>query len=145
MSEGYVYVLSNDLMPGIFKIGRSKNGGHSRAAAMYSGATGVPIPFALEFEIYTTDAVSDELEVHRRLQPFRVDPKREFFRLDQTVAISCVAAVCLMDHGINVYDDDAFDEPEKMQSDIYARRQKVDDLMSCADWRFRIGNRRGVA
>src|SRR6185369_16856001 len=88
--RGYVYVLSNPSMPGVVKIGRSENGGFSRAKAMYIGATGVPQPFHLEFELLSDDAHQLEESVHECLNRYRVNQSREFFRCSVSVAIESV-------------------------------------------------------
>jgi hypothetical protein len=88
--SGYVYILSNQSMPGIVKIGRSINGGASRAKNFYEGATGVPTPFALEFELFTKDPVWLESATHKHLKNRRVNNGREFFRCDVDQAISAV-------------------------------------------------------
>lgn len=80
MKSGYIYVLSNQSMPGIVKIGRSIHGGKSRARDLYQ--TGVPTPFKLEFEIYVEDHVELEILVHEKLQDQRVSGNREFFKVD---------------------------------------------------------------
>ncbi len=85
---GYVYVLSNDSMPGVVKIGRSINGGQHRAKAIFS--TGVPTPFYLEFEILVDDAVIIEQTVHECLEHCRVSSAREFFRCDVREAIRTI-------------------------------------------------------
>ncbi len=77
MNEGYVYVLSNPAMPGLMKIGRSGNGGKSRASSIYQ--TGVPSPFKLEFEMYVSNCVETEALIHERLDSKRYNKKREFF------------------------------------------------------------------
>lgn len=83
-SPGYVYVLSNASMPGLLKIGRSINGGKSRAKNIYQ--TGVPAPFVLEFEILVDCAVTVEALVHEKLSGFRLSDSREFFRVDPMTA-----------------------------------------------------------
>jgi len=77
-ASGYVYVLSNPSMPGLVKIGRSIHGGLKRAKEMYQ--TGVAAPFKLEFEMFVDDFESFEESVHKALEPFRLNPHREFFR-----------------------------------------------------------------
>jgi len=83
-SPGYVYVLSNASMPGLLKIGRSINGGKSRARNIYQ--TGVPSPFVLEFEIFVDCAVTVEALVHEKLDGFRLSESREFFQVDPMTA-----------------------------------------------------------
>ena len=92
---GYVYVLTNEAMPGIVKIGRSSRGGRLRANELYKSVTGVPVPFKMEFEIYSDDPASVEIEVHECLQQNRVNESREFFRVPVVVAVQevCQAAI----------------------------------------------------
>lgn len=91
--KGYVYVLSNEAMPGLYKIGRSKYGGHTRASAMYKGDTGVPLPFQLVFECLFDDCVEAEALIHEELDSERVNPNREFFMLAEEEAIAAVLRV----------------------------------------------------
>ncbi|WP_299075861.1 GIY-YIG nuclease family protein [uncultured Paraglaciecola sp.] len=79
MSKGYVYVLSNPVMPGIVKIGRSMHGGKGRADALYRNDTGVAKPFVVEHEIYVKDCVALEKAVHAAFSMFRINKSREFF------------------------------------------------------------------
>lgn len=79
MSAGYVYVLSNALMPDVVKVGYSKNGGQSRSDIFYKNDTAVATPFELEFEMWVKDARSVESIVHKKLEGQRINPKREFF------------------------------------------------------------------
>lgn len=98
---GYVYVLSNPAMPGLVKIGRSKHSGRVRAQEIYKqGGTGVPMPFKMEFEIWSEDCVSDELYIHEELTHIRVNSGREFFNLDVNDAIKFVANVVLAGHNL---------------------------------------------
>lgn len=93
MSEGYVYILTNESMPWLVKIGRSKHGGRVRAKDMYAQATGVPTPFKMVFEIWSEDCIDLEKTIHEELQDCRVSEYREFFRIDVedavTVAMRC--------------------------------------------------------
>jgi hypothetical protein len=43
--EGIVYVLTNEAMPHMVKIGRTSGGGVDRRVAELSRATGIPLPF----------------------------------------------------------------------------------------------------
>jgi hypothetical protein len=108
VSSGYVYVLSNESMPGLVKIGRSINGGHARSKNIYQ--TGVAAPFRLEFEIFSAHHEALELLVHDSLQKERVNPCREFFRVDPTWAIveilSCYMRSILPSDYVVAYGDE---------------------------------------
>lgn len=80
MSKGYIYVLSNESMPGILKIGKSIHGGKKRASELYS--TGVATPFCLEFEMLVDNVTEYERLVHESLSRFRVNDSREFFNVE---------------------------------------------------------------
>lgn len=102
--NGYVYILSNESMPGIVKIGKSKHGGRHRAEQLYN--TGVPTPFYLEFEIYCEDAGYIESASHDALDKSRVSEAREFFRCSVTDAIAAVSGEFLCLHDLSVVSSD---------------------------------------
>lgn len=91
MSSGYVYVLSNESMPGVVKVGRSIHGGAARSISLYG--TGVATPFKLEFEIFTPDHEWLESQVHMNLRFSRVNPNREFFKCPPSDAIEEILAI----------------------------------------------------
>lgn len=74
-----VYVLSNEAMPGLVKIGKTSQGPEQRLRNLYT--TSVPFPFKCEYACYTSRP--DELEgaLHKLLENVRVNPSREFFRI----------------------------------------------------------------
>lgn len=79
MSKGYVYILSNQKMPGLVKIGKTTRDVNSRASELFQ--TGVPAPFKVEYSVLCPDCDLLELAVHTRLEGSRVDPGREFFEV----------------------------------------------------------------
>lgn len=82
-----VYVLSNPAMPGLVKIGRtSHDDANTRIAQLYT--TGVPVPFTIEFAARVPNSEEVEKALHTAFAPYRVNPKREFFRLDPEQAIA---------------------------------------------------------
>lgn len=82
-----VYVLSNPAMPGLVKIGRtSLDDANTRIAQLYT--TGVPVPFTIEFAGRVQNAEEVEKAFHIAFAPNRVNPKREFFRIDPEQAIA---------------------------------------------------------
>lgn len=78
---GFVYCLSNDSMPGVYKVGFTTTSPFSRAAAL-SCATGVAEPFNVMFYIDSAIPYGVEKEIHEALDEFRVSGNREFFRVD---------------------------------------------------------------
>jgi hypothetical protein len=83
-----VYVLSNSAMPGLIKIGRTtQEDAKVRIDQLYS--TGVPVPFTLEYACKVPNSEEVESALHFAFPPSRINPKREFFRMeaDQAIAI----------------------------------------------------------
>ena len=82
-----VYVLANASMPGLVKIGRTSNDdANVRIAQLYS--TGVPVPFELKFACRVQNAEEVERALHIAFAPYRINPRREFFRIDPEQAIA---------------------------------------------------------
>ncbi len=75
---GWVYVLSNQFMPGIYKIGMTTTSPATRAKEL-SSATGVPAPFKIEAAFHCEDPAGSESSIHEALAGFRVNESREFF------------------------------------------------------------------
>lgn len=74
-----VYVLSNEAMPALVKIGRTSQEPEQRLRNLYT--TGVPLPFKCEYACYTSHPVELEAALHKLLASLRVNPAREFFRI----------------------------------------------------------------
>jgi len=79
-SWGFVYCMSNDSMPGLFKIGYTTKTPQTRADEL-SAASGVPEPFEVLFYVETRKPVLVEAMVHEALYEYRSNPNREFFRV----------------------------------------------------------------
>lgn len=81
----YVYIFSNESMPGIYKVGKTNNRLNERVKELYTAATGVPTPFKIEshYQVYNCDAV--ERRAHQLLHHCRVNKGREFFRQEKAV------------------------------------------------------------
>ena len=78
--NGWIYILSNKTMPGLFKIGHTKNNVDDRAREI-SRATGVPIPFEVEWAFNCYDSEVLEKEIHRAFDSYRYSSNREFFEI----------------------------------------------------------------
>ena len=77
---GCVYILKNEAMPGLIKIGYTKETAEKRANDLYT--TGVPQPFEVAYELDQLEPeqyAKLEGEIHKELAQHRVNPKREFF------------------------------------------------------------------
>lgn len=78
--DQWVYVLSNPTTPGLLKIGYTKNTPDVRAKQI-SNATGVALPYKVEWAFKCFNGEQLEGEVHRYLSEFRVSNQREFFEV----------------------------------------------------------------
>lgn len=77
---GYVYILTNPSMPGLVKIGRTNRDPEIRLKEL-NKPTSVATPFVIEFTIKTQNAKITEKLIHDKLIKYRVNKKREFFKI----------------------------------------------------------------
>ena len=85
--SGIVYVLTNEAMPGLVKIGRTtQEDPQERINQLYNGATGVPVPFECLMAVRVEDPKSAEEALHKAFGPQRINPGREFFKIDPAQA-----------------------------------------------------------
>lgn len=86
---GWVYILSNEYMPGIYKIGMTTTSPEARAKEL-SSATGVPSPFKIAASFHCDNPALSERLIHEDLQDVRVSDSREFFQED----LECIISAC---------------------------------------------------
>jgi len=79
MTRGYVYIFTNEAMPGIVKIGHTGN--ISQRLNDLSKSTAVPVKFECHFAIEVDDCKEVERKLHKGLEDVRVGKNREFFRI----------------------------------------------------------------
>ena len=79
MKYGFVYVLSNASMPGLYKVGHTSGSPQARAKAL-SSATGVPTPFEVVCYAEFANAQQAETYIHTLLVDMRCAKNREFFK-----------------------------------------------------------------
>jgi len=82
MSFGYVYVMSNPSMPGLYKIGFTTRPMEERLQEANQPNTWIPTPFSLEFAKFVVNPQQKEIAIHKILTKDRINPNREFFRVD---------------------------------------------------------------
>ena len=78
--DQWVYVLSNPTLPNLLKIGYTKLNPEVRASQI-SSATGVPLPYVVEWAFKCFNGEQLEGEVHVALKEYRVNTSREFFQI----------------------------------------------------------------
>ena len=82
-----IYVLTNPAMPGLVKIGKTTQlEVDGRMRQLYS--TGVPVPFDCAFACQVKDATEVEKALHYAFGNTRINPNREFFKIEADRVIS---------------------------------------------------------
>ena len=76
-----VYVLTNEGMPDLVKIGLTTGSVEARITQL-SSHSGVPFPFECYYAAEVDDCAKLEKTLHQLFSEVRVNPKREFFKLD---------------------------------------------------------------
>lgn len=88
---GYVYILSNIAMPGIYKIGYTSRDPEERIYEL-NKSTSIPTPFNIEYVIKSNNYVQIEADIHRELSNYRFG--KEFFKLDLQKCIDTLNKIC---------------------------------------------------
>lgn len=86
MTIGHVYILRNEAMPGLVKIGMTAREVGKRIHEL--NTTGVPFDFELVKAVRAPDCAKLEAAVHARLADCRVNNGREFFLCPEDKAVS---------------------------------------------------------
>lgn len=91
-----VYVLTNPSMPGLVKIGfTADEDANRRIGQLYT--SGVPVPFKLEFACRVPNAKEVERALHVAFGPHRINPGREFFKIEPEQAIAILKLLHVQD------------------------------------------------
>ena len=85
----WVYILSNPTTPNLLKIGYTKLDPDIRATQI-SRATGVALPYKVEWAFKCFNGEQLEGEVHNYLREYRVNNNREFFEVELSEAKKAV-------------------------------------------------------
>lgn len=110
-SSQIVYVLTTPVMPGIIKIGMTTQPEvSSRMKQLYS--TGVPVPFECAFACQVKDASEVEKALHIAFDMTRINPNREFFKLEPANVIAVLKLLQVDDITRQFEDNLASDVPE---------------------------------
>ena len=90
-----VYLLTNPTIPDLVKIGRTTD--LEARLRQLSTHSGVPVPFECFFACEVQDSVKVERALHDAFGDHRINPKREFFRLNPDRAVAILELVALKD------------------------------------------------
>ncbi|MEO0484979.1 MAG: GIY-YIG nuclease family protein [Pseudomonadota bacterium] len=80
MSIGFVYILGNEFMHGVYKVGKTTHKPEERAKELYS--SGVPGGIDVLEAALCPNCNEAEREMQEVFTEFRVDPDREFFSVN---------------------------------------------------------------
>jgi len=86
-----VYILSNQSMPGLLKIGRTNRSVDERLRELNN--TSLPTEFFVEHTIETSDSKFLEKMIHKNFDKHRVNDNREFFRIHHEVVIDYAKSI----------------------------------------------------
>ena len=124
-----VYVLTNQAMPGIVKIGMTERDDvQRRMTELYS--TGVPLPFecVIARQIEVTEAAKVESALHTAFGPHRINQSREFFKIDPEQVAVLLQVMPGQDVTPRISEEIAALQPEDLEAaSEYKRRQDRTD------------------
>jgi hypothetical protein len=90
-----VYLLTNPVMPDLVKIGRTTN--LEERLRSLSTHSGVPVPFEVFYACEVSDSARVERQIHEGFGDHRINPKREFFRINPERILAILKLVELRD------------------------------------------------
>ena len=85
---GIIYVLTNPVMPGLVKIGKTDR--LEERVKILSSSSSVPVRFVTDYAREVKDADRVERGLHTAFGEHRINPKREFFRISPQRVIAAL-------------------------------------------------------
>ncbi len=82
-----IYILTNESMPDLIKIGMTEERLEERVKELSRWA-GVPLPFEIYFACEVENMRDVERSLHDAFLDYRINPKKEFFRLNPERVVS---------------------------------------------------------
>ena len=86
-----VYILTNPVIPDLIKVGRTTN--LEERVRSLSSHSGVPVPFEVYYACVVNDSAKVEKHIHDGFGDHRVNPRREFFRINPERVLSILKLV----------------------------------------------------
>src|SRR5215467_14078682 len=115
-----VYILTNEAMPGLAKIGHTVDNLAARIRGLYG--SGVPLPFELFYACEVKDCRFVEKQLHDAFGDHRISKNREFFRIapERVRAALSIAAVKEIKLGDEIFET----QEEKAEVESAKRRAR---------------------
>jgi hypothetical protein len=98
-TTGFVYVLTNDSMPDMVKVGLTKKPPEDREKNLFNTST--PTEFNVVYRVVTSHPKEVEAQAHKLLDQYRVNSRREFFKISIEKAITAVESALVQKSGIH--------------------------------------------
>ena len=129
--SGIVYILTNEAMPGLVKIGRTtRKNLEVRIKQLYYGKSGVPVPFECAFAKEVVNPRKIEGGLHKVFCPDRVNPRREFFRIDPERAVAALGLATGKDVTLDVNKgNEEISKAERSSSETLRKKRPKLDFM----------------
>jgi hypothetical protein len=111
-TDGWIYVLINEAMPELVKVGCTSKNPVIRAKQL-SGETGVPTSFLVIYAAWVSNYEQSEKNIHDALKSDGLHHNKEFFRCDPYDAIYCIrenADILYEDYEDYELEDDEVDQ-----------------------------------
>ena len=121
-----VYILSNEAMPGLIKIGLTQDL-TARMKQLYT--TGVPLPFTCEYAARVADAARVEKALHKAFGDKRLHDRREFFELEVFQARVILELLAIEEVTPDLVDEEITIEEVKAVERRSERRQRFNFAM----------------
>ena len=122
---GIVYLLTNPAMPGIVKIGKTTNENPQvRIDQLYT--TGVPVPFECALAVKVPDESKIEEALHIAFGPYRINPRREFFKIETEQAVVILRLIGSEDvtPSVNAENEATMDKIDKESREKLSRSRR---------------------
>lgn len=129
MPTGTVYLITNPAMPGLVKIGITTHDDvQVRLAQLYN--TSVPVPFECAYASKVNDPEKVEKALHIAFGPSRINPKREFFKIEVGQALSILKLLELEDMTpkVNAQPSPVSETEREAGEELSRRRPKMNYL-----------------
>ncbi|MGR3174860.1 MAG: GIY-YIG nuclease family protein [Candidatus Scalindua sp.] len=125
--KGFIYVMTNDSMPDLVKVGMSKKVPTERAKELED--TGVPKPYVAQYYAFFDDMFQAEKKAHKALSEYHYN--KEFYKIDVATAIYYIENIGLSFTKLysKPEDDRIADELRLKMQQEQEEKKRVDDKL----------------